>query len=229
MNQEYPMKKEHTVKSFDEELQLLKSLVVDMAGRCEEQLNLAVEVIDSRDAALAKTLVSGDERINELQNEVDSLVVKILAKRQPMAFDLRMIISVLKIVAELERIADYAAGMGKLVRYLDGVSLDDPVTSLKKMARISLSMLSDLIACYQTLDSEKAVVLWNRDDEIDAAYQTFLNQLQLFMSRSPDLVEASTGTLFMGRNLERIGDHLTNIAENIFFIATGENLLKPAR
>jgi phosphate transport system protein len=223
------MKKEHTVKSFEDEMQLLKSLVIDMARRCEAQMRLALEVIESRNEGLAKTLIAGDQGINELQVEVDNLTVKILATRQPMAIDLRMIVSVLKIVAELERTADYAASMGKLVQYLNSASLDDPVNSLEKMGRISMSMLSDLIVCYETLDSDQAVAIWNRDDEIDEIYQTFLSQLQLFMSQSPDRVQVSTGLLFMGRNCERIGDHLTNIAENIFFIATGEDLLKTTR
>jgi phosphate transport system protein len=223
------MNREHTVKSYDEEMRSLQSMVMTMARRVEDQMKLAIQVIETRDEQLAQKLVAGDQEINTLQEETDQLTVRILATRQPMAIDLRMIVSVLKIVAELERIADYAASMGKLVHYLNSVSLDELTASIEEMHRIALSMLSDSIKIYQSMDPQMAVVLWHRDDEIDEIYQKFLKQLQSFMSQSPDRVQISTGLLFMGRNCERMGDHLTNIAENIFFIATGESLLKTTR
>jgi phosphate transport system protein len=223
------MNREHTVKSYNEEMRSLQSMVIAMAQHVEDQMKLAIQVIESRDEQLAQRLVAGDQEINELQEKTDQLTVRILATRQPMAIDLRAIVSVLKIVAELERIADYAASMGKLVHYLNSVSLDELTASIQEMHRIALSMLSDLIKIYQSMDPQMAVVLWHRDDEIDEIYQKFLKQLQSFMSQSPDRVQISTGLLFMGRNCERMGDHLTNIAENIFFIATGENLLKTTR
>ena len=220
------MNREHTVKSYDEEMRSLQSMVMAMAQHVEDQMKLAIQVIETRDEQLAQKLVAGDQEINALQEETDQLTVRILATRQPMAIDLRTIVSVLKIVAELERIADYAASMGKLVHYLNSVSLDELTVSIQEMHRIALSMLSDSIKIYQSMDPQMAVTLWHRDDEIDEIYQKFLKQLQSFMSKSPDRVQISTGLLFMGRNCERMGDHLTNIAENIFFIATGENLLK---
>jgi phosphate transport system protein len=220
------MKKEHTVKAYEEEMQSLKNMIIAMAHRAEGQMNLAIQVIESRDQALAQRLVAGDQGINELQEKTDQLVVKMLATRQPMASDLRMIVSVLKIAAELERIADYAASMGKLVHYLNSADLDELITSIREMTQVAMSMLSDLITIYESMDPEKAVAVWHRDNEIDDVYQTFLKQLQSFMSQSPDRVQISTGLFFMGRNCERIGDHLTNIAENIYFIATGNNLLQ---
>jgi phosphate transport system protein len=223
------MNREHTVKSYNEEMRSLQSMVIAMAQHVEDQMKLAIQVIESRDEQLAQRLVAGDQEINELQEKTDQLTVRILATRQPMAIDLRAIVSVLKIVAELERIADYAASMGKLVHYLNSVSLDELTASIQEMHRIALSMLSDSIKIYQSMDPQMAVVLWHRDDEIDEIYQKFLKQLQSFMSQSPDRVQISTGLLFMGRNCERMGDHLTNIAENIFFIATGKNLLKTTR
>ena len=160
--------------------------------------------------------------------EVDALTVRLLATRQPMAADLRRTVSVLKIAAELERIADYAAGMGKLVHCVDGETPAELTLSLRRMLDIAIGMLSDLVVAYRDLDAVLVVAVWRRDDGIDRIYGDFLNQLQLFMSSSPDLVPSGTGLLLMGRHSERIGDHLTNIAENIYFIATGENLLRPA-
>ncbi|MBN2339300.1 MAG: phosphate signaling complex protein PhoU [Acidobacteria bacterium] len=222
------MQKEHTVKTYEAEIRELNAAVLEMARRTMGQLEMAVRVIESRDAGLAARLVSGDQGVDALEMEVDALTVRLLATRQPMATDLRMTVSVLRIAAELERIADYAAGMGKLVHCLDGETPVELIRLLREMLDIAIGMLSDLVVAYQELDPGLAVAVWRRDEGIDRLYGDFLNQLQLFMSRSPDRVPSGTGLLLMGRHSERIGDHLTNIAENIYFIATGENLLRPA-
>lgn len=220
------MDKEHSVRSYEEEFQSLKSKVLDMAARVEGQMKAAVEVVGSRSEILAKRLVSEDEDINELQNEIDRRTVKILATRQPVAFDLRMIVMVLKIVGELERIADYAKSMGKLIHFLDNAELTELVASIENMLALSISMFSESITAFRNLDAEAAVAVWKRDDQIDSMYQSFLEQLQDYMMQSPGRVQPSTGLLLMGRNCERIGDHLTNVAEDIYFIATGESFLK---
>lgn len=222
------MHKEHTVKTYEAEIRELNAAVLEMARRTMGQLETAVRVIESGDSDLAAKLVSEDRGVDELEMEVDALTVRLLATRQPMAADLRMTVSVLKIAAELERIADYAAGMGKLVHCVDGETPAELTLSLRRMLDIAIGMLSDLVVAYRDLDAVLAVAVWSRDDGIDRLYGDFLNQLQLFMSRSPDRVPSGTGLLLMGRHSERIGDHLTNIAENIYFIATGENLLRPA-
>ncbi len=219
------MNKEHSVRSYEEEFQSLKSMVLDMAVRVENQMNAAIDVLDTRDSALAQKLISEDEDINGLQESIDRLTVKILATRQPMAFDLRMIVSVLKIVGEMERIADYAKSMGKLIHYLNSADLTDLIASIKNMLSIGIGMFSESMTAFRNTDAEAAVSVWKRDDQIDNLYRTFLEQLQVYMRQSPDRVQISTGLLFMGRNCERIGDHLTNVAENIYFIATGEYLI----
>ena len=225
---EIMMQKEHTVKTYEAEIRELNAAVLEMARRTMGQLETAVRVIESGDSDLAAKLVSEDRGVDQLEMEVDALTVRLLATRQPMAADLRMTVSVLKIAAELERIADYAAGMGKLVHCVDGETPAELTLSLRRMLDTAIGMLSDLVVAYRDLDAVLAVAVWRRDDGIDRLYGDFLNQLQLFMSRSPDRVPSGTGLLLMGRHSERIGDHLTNIAENIYFIATGENLLRPA-
>ena len=144
------MNKEHSVRSYEEEFQSLKSKVLDMAARVEDQMKAAVEVVGSRNEILAKKLVSEDEDINRLQDEIDRRTVKILATRQPVAFDLRMIVMVLKIVGELERIADYAKSMGKLVHHLDGLDLTELIASIKSMLAVALSMFSESMTAFRS-------------------------------------------------------------------------------
>ncbi len=224
---ERTMQKEHTVKTYEAEIRELNEAVLEMARCTMGQLETAVRVIETRDSDLAAKLVSGDERVDELEMEVDALTVKLLATRQPMAADLRMTVSVSKIAAELERIADYAAGMGKLVHCVDGETPAELILSLRRMLEIAIGMLSELVVAYRDFDAVRAVAIWRRDDGIDRLYGDFLTQLQLFMSKSPDRVRSGAGLLLMGRHSERIGDHLTNIAESIYFVATGEKLPRP--
>jgi phosphate transport system protein len=216
------MAKEHTVKAFTQELDLLKSKVLEMAEECERQLAKAVHSLVERDTKLAQDIIEGDTRINGLQGAVVELAIRMLALRQPMALDLRHIIAAQKMAADFERIADYAANIAKHAIELKSGWLDKPLKSIVKMADYALHMLSDILDAYRDLDIDKAVEVWRRDDEIDKTYFSLLTKLRTLMIEDSSSVTASTRLLFVGRCCERIGDHITNVAENVHFIISGE-------
>jgi len=216
------MAKEHTVKAFTQELELLKAKVFEMAKECEGQLARAVHSLVERDMRLARDIIEGDSKINRLQSEVDELAIRILALRQPMALDLRNIIAAQKMAADFERIADYTANIARHVIDLESISLEKPIRSMVKMANSALKMLRDVLVAYRELDVEKAVEIWHRDKEIDKIYFSLLTQLRTTMIEDSTSVTPSTTLLFMGRCCERIGDHITNVAENVEYIVSGE-------
>jgi phosphate transport system protein len=216
------MAKEHTVKAFGQELDTLKSKVLEMAEECEGQLAKAVYALKERDTRLARDIIEGDTRINGLQAQVDELALRMLALRQPMAQDLRNIVAAQKIAADFERIADYAANIAKHVIDLDTDPLQKPTDSIVKMANTALQMVRDVVEAYSELNVDKAIEVWHRDKEIDRVYFGLLTQLRTLMIEDPKHVTASTKLLFMGRCCERIGDHIMNVAESVNFIVSGE-------
>ena len=216
------MAKEHTVKAFTQELKLLKAKVFEMAKECEGQLAKALHTLVERDTILARDIIEGDSKINSLQSEVDELAIRILALRQPMARDLRNIVAAQKMAADFERIADYTANIAKHVIDLEKITLHKPIRSIVEMANSALQMLRDVLVAYQELDAEKAAEIWHRDREIDKIYFGLLTQLRTTMIEDSTRVTPSTTLLFMGRCCERIGDHITNVAENVEYIVSGE-------
>jgi phosphate transport system protein len=216
------MAKEHIVKAFGQELERLKSKVLEMAGECEGQLAKAAYAVKERDRELAQDIIEGDTRINGLQSEVDELAIRMLALRQPLALDLRNIVAAQKIAADFERIADYAANIAKHVIDLDTDSLHKPTASIVEMTTIALHMVRDVVEAYDELNVDRAIEIWHRDEEIDRIYFALLTQLRTVMIEDPKYVTASTKLLFMGRCCERIGDHITNVAESVHFIVSGK-------
>lgn len=217
------MPKDHTVKSYRDELALLKSKIVAMGEDTEAQLSQALKALSDQDIALSKEIVNNDSDVNTLYNEIDNLTVRLLALRQPMAVDLRTIIAGLKIAGDLERIADYAANIAKHVPNLTEISFDLPLKSINRMAEIARNMLRDIISAYSNTDIRTAVDVWHRDDDIDRIYAELLAQLRHYMMQDSKNVDPYTNLLFVARCCERIGDHITNIAENVHFIEYGES------
>jgi phosphate transport system protein len=216
------MSSKHIVRTYDQELDELKSKVLAMGKESETQLAQAVEALVERNDILAKSIVKSDTVVNQLQSDVDKLTVLILAKRQPMASDLRHIVSGLKIAADLERIADYAANIAQHVIDLSHIKLDRPIRSIQKMADAGLAMLKDVVDAYHDLDAQKAIAVWHRDDEVDSIYIDLLALLRNLMTDNSDSVKACTTLLFVARCCERIGDHITNIAESIHYIVKAD-------
>jgi phosphate transport system protein len=220
------MTRDHTVRSYDQELDLLVSKISEMANLAEKQLAKAIEALITKDSRLAVDVIYSDAQANNLQNSIDRLTVRMLAMRQPMGSDLRHIISALKIAAELERIADYAANIAKHGMDLDHVSLERPVGLIIHMAELARHMLNDVIDAYREKDVGKAAAVWQRDEAINEVYADLLLQLRSYMKADSDNINTYTSLIFTARCCERIGDHIKNIAESVQFIARGESFIE---
>lgn len=218
---------EHIVKTFDIEITKLKESIMTMAKECEHQLEKAVQALKLMDHTLAEKVVKTDETINALQREIEEQAVTFLATRQPLAVDLRQLLAVMRIASELERIGDYSANVAKRVMLLSNTPPKDSQDLIIAMANTGRVMLHDAIMAFLMLDLDKAVEVWNKDDEIDANYIQLLSQVKSVMKEKLEQVEVDDGThlMFIARCCERIGDHVTNIAEDIYYIISGKNFL----
>ena len=215
--------KTHLVKSFGDKLNQLKIQLAVMGETAGTQLKYAVQALITRDCRLASEVIDNDTRLNLLQEEIESLSVRILAMRQPVAIDLRSIIAGLKMAAEIERIADYAANIAKNVANLNQVSLEKPVALIIGMAEVAQQMLQNVVEAYRALDVDKAVSVWHRDQEVNRIYADLLSQLRTYMSVDTENLMTYTSLIFVARCCERIGDHIKNLAECVYYIQTGES------
>jgi|HubBroStandDraft_6_1064221.scaffolds.fasta_scaffold831127_1 phosphate transport system protein len=215
------MVSEHIVKSYDQELHRLDNIVAEMGGLAESQLASAMEAVAKRDADLAAKVIESDVQVDELEREVEALVVRLLALRQPMARDLRQIIAALKISTDLERIGDYATNVAKRSIALDQIPPVRPIHALPRMSRVAGQMIKDVLDAYVERDADKAMAVWLRDEELDEMYTSLFRELLTYMIEDPRNITSGTHLLFMAKNLERIGDHTTNVAETLYFLVNG--------
>jgi phosphate transport system protein len=215
------MPSEHIIKSYDEELRRLGNLITEMGGMAESQLASAIEAVAERDPDLAAAVVEGDARADQLEREVDAAVVRLLALRQPMARDLREILAALRISTDLERMCDYAANVAKRSIALAAAPPVRPVYALPRMAKLAQALTHDVLDAYVARDADKALAVWKRDEELDEMYSGLFRELLTYMMEDPRSITASAHLLFMAKNIERIGDHATNIAETIYFLVHG--------
>jgi phosphate transport system protein len=218
------MSSEHIIKSYDEELRRLNNAITELGGLAESQLATAIEAVVERDSELAARVVEGDARVDQLQHDVDNLAVRLLALRQPMARDLREIFAAIKIASDLERICDYAANVAKRSIVLDQQPPAQPVHALPRMARLAQLLVKDVIDAYVERDADKAYAVWIRDEELDEMYASLFRVLLTYMMEDPRNIGPSTHLLFMAKNIERIGDHATNIAEDLYYLVHGRPL-----
>jgi phosphate transport system protein len=218
------MPSEHILKAFDEELKRLDNLIARMGGLAETQLARAVEALERRDGELAAKVVEDDRAIDELEHEIDIASVRMLALRQPMAADLRSVIAALKISSDLERIGDYAANVAKRSIALSQAPLIAATGVVPRMARLAQAMIKDVLDSYGLRDVDRAVAVWHRDQEIDDMYTGLFRELLTYMMEDPRNIGPCTHLLFIAKNIERIGDHATNIAETVHFMVTGKRL-----
>jgi phosphate transport system protein len=218
--------KEHIIKSYDGELTRLTGEIVRMGELSVSQLESAIDVIDRRDERAAQRVVGNDEAIDQLEQEISHDVVRLLALRAPMAGDLRNVFAALRIAADIERIGDYAANVAKRSIPLSMVAPVAPTAGLNYLAELAATEVRDVLLAYRDQDAEKAYQVWKDDAELDDAYTGYFRQLLTYMMEDPRNITPCTHLLFMAKNIERIGDHATNIAENVWFQVTGEQLNK---
>src|SRR5205085_10223762 len=218
------MAAEHIIKSYDEELRRLNKIIVEMGGLAESQLASAIDAVVKRDSDLAARVVEGDAPVDQLERDLDNLAIRLLALRQPMARDLREIVAALKIAADIERICDYAANVAKRSIALAQSPQVPLAQALPRMAHLALLLVKDVIDAYVARDADKAIVVWNRDEELDEMYSSVFREFLTYMMEDPRNIGACTHLLFMAKNIERIGDHATNIAENLYYLVHGTPL-----
>jgi phosphate transport system protein len=212
---------EHIVKSFDEELKQLTNCIARMGGLAESQIAGAIQAVVRRDADFASGVVQGDQKIDDLEREVDERAVQMLARRQPMAGDLRAVVAALRIASDVERIADYAANVAKRAIALAQMAPVRPAHAVPRMCRVVQEMIKDVLDAYVNRDVDEAVAVWNRDEELDEMYSSLFRELLTYMMEDPRNITASTHLLFIAKNIERIGDHATNVAETVHYLVRG--------
>jgi len=218
------MTSEPIVKSFDGELNQLNEALLQMGGLAEANLSAAIEAVSSRNPELANKIMREDAKIDALEFHVDQMAVRLLALRQPMAKDLRNVIAGLKISAALERIGDYAANVAKRSIALSESRAVRPAGNIPRMGQMVQRMIKDVLDAYTQGNAEKAKEVWLRDQDVDDLYNSLFRELLTYMMEDPRNITPCTHLLFIAKNIERIGDHCTNIAEIIYFMVIGKPL-----
>lgn len=218
--------KDHIIKSYDDELTRLTGEIVRMGELAVTQLESAIDVLERRDERAAQRVVGNDDAIDQLEQEISHDVVRLLALRAPMAGDLRNVFAALRIAADIERIGDYAANVAKRSIPLSMVAPVGPAGGLGHLAELAAASVHEVLIAYRDGDAECAYKVWKNDVVLDEAYTGYFRQLLTYMMEDPRNITPCTHLLFMAKNIERIGDHATNIAENVWFQVTGEPLNK---
>ncbi|MGK6356564.1 phosphate signaling complex protein PhoU [Sphingomonas sp. DT-207] len=217
---------EHTVKAFDQDIGQLRGLIAQMGGLAEQAIHDAMKALQRGDTALAKDVRRKDKQIDAIEAEVEKLVVRLIALRAPMADDLREVIAALKIAAVIERIGDYAKNIAKRVPMIhnEGEDRIEAIALLPAMAQLASDMVHDALDAFSARDADGANAVCERDSALDDFYDSIFRTLVTFMVENPRTISQVAHLLFVAKNLERIGDHATNVAEMVYFAATGRYL-----
>ncbi len=218
----------HTVKAFDEELDQIRATISEMGGLAEAAIRESMQALVRRDLEAAAAIVERDRKIDELEHEVEKAAVQLIALRAPMADDLRDVVAALKIAGVVERIGDYAKNIAKRVPSLEDSKIE-PLSLLPEMARIAGEMVHNVLDAFAARDARKAAAVCERDQAVDDFYNSIFRALLTFMMENPHNITPATHLLFVARNLERIGDHATNVAEMVYFAATGRHIAERPR
>ncbi|WP_022680571.1 phosphate signaling complex protein PhoU [Sandarakinorhabdus limnophila] len=212
----------HTVKSFDEDIAQLRAVITRMGGLCETQIAESVDALMSRNSEAAQTIIENDKRLDALEAGAEALAVRIIALRAPLADDLREIVSALKIAGVLERIGDYAKNIAKRSAVIAQSQPVGPAVIIPEMARLVVEIIRDTLDAFVDRDPVKALALLQRDQQVDEYYNSLFRALLTFMMENPHYITPSTHLLFVAKNLERIGDHATSVAEMVYYSVTGQ-------
>ncbi len=216
--------REHTLKAFDEDLERLRALISQMGGFAEHAIGEAMRCLVQRDVEGAAEVVEGDKKLDVLEVETERQAVQLIALRAPMASDLRDVVAALKISGVVERIGDYAKNIAKRVPLLENMGKNEPLSLLPEMARIATEMVHDVLDAFLERDPEAAVRVCERDSAVDDFYDSIFRTLLTHMMENPQSIGQSAHLLFVAKNLERVGDHATNIAEMVYYAATGAHM-----
>lgn len=219
---------EHIVKAYDDDLASLTSMLAQMGGIAEEQLSRSIEALARRDTKLADRVIQADEKLDAMEVAVEEKAILTIAKRQPMARDLRVIMVAIRIASDLERIGDLAKNIAKRSHAIYDHIPRRLTKGLEHMGELSQSQVKLVLDAFAATDDAKALEVWRHDEDIDALYNSIFRELLTYMMEDPRMIGACTHLLFAAKNIERIGDHATNIAENIYYLVNGE-ILKEQR
>jgi phosphate transport system protein len=217
---------DHTVKSYDQEITHLTRKILEMGGLVEVQVSRAIEALVTGNVELADQVVERDDAVDTLEEEIDQFAIRMLATRQPVAVDLRLIAMAMKISNDLERIGDYAAKgiASRCHRLAKEPARVRPLHAIPRMGELVQGMVKDALDAYVQRDADKAVTVWRRDDEIDMMYDGLVRELLTYMMEDTRNISACIDLMFIAKNLERMGDHTTNICEKIHYIEHGERI-----
>lgn len=216
---------EHIVSAFEEELVSLGEKIAQMGGQVETQLAESIEALSRRDTDLARKVIADDKKVDRVEQDIEEQAILMIVRRQPMALDLREIMAAIRISAELERIGDLAKNIGKRVLAIGTEGRPKRlIRGVDHMSRLAMEQLKNVLDAYSQRDTGKAMAVWQRDDEIDAMYTSLFRELLTYMMEDARNITACTHLLFAAKNLERIGDHATNIAEMVHYLVHGAPL-----
>lgn len=215
---------EHIVSSYDTDLENLRRTIAEMGGVAEKMMTDATDALVRRDTTLAQAVIVADKRLDVLQREIEERSVLLIARRQPLAIDLRETISGIRVSGDLERIGDLAKNIAKrVVAISDQAQPQKIVLGVQHMSDLVQEQLKDVLDAYASRDVAAAHEVWERDSAIDALYNSLFRELLTYMMEDPRNISFCTHLLFCAKNVERIGDHTTNVAETIEYLVTGEN------
>jgi phosphate transport system protein len=214
----------HIVKSFDEDLERLNRQIVRMGELAVDHVATVVRALDERDGGLAGRLIAEDAAVDGLEREVHQQTVAMLARRQPVADDLRAVVAALRISGDLERVGDYATNIAKRVLALNQLPPVRPVAGMRRLGELACDLLGRAVDAYVRRDAEAADAVWSADQELDDAYSGIFRDLVLYMVEDPRTISSCAHLVFVAKNLERIGDHATNIAESVHYLIEGAPL-----
>ena len=214
----------HIVKSYEEELQNLNDSLIKMGSLTESQLADSMEAIIKVDKESADKIIANDAKINELRAKIDNQIMTVLVKRAPMAIDLRITISTLKISHDLERIGDLAKSVAKKIKPLPHDLPKELIASLRRLGDLVQKQLRNVLDAYLNKSKESAITIWKNDEQVDDLTNAAMNEVADFLGKSKKNLELATHLLFVTKNIERAGDHITNIAESLYYLIEGEYL-----
>ena len=220
---------DHTVRSYDQEIIFLTRKILEMGGLVEDQISRSIHALVVTDVDEARQIVERDDAIDALEEEIDQYAIRMMATRQPVAVDLRLIAMALKISNDLERMGDYATGIAHRCHRLAENGYARPLHTIPRMAELVRTMIHDALDAYVKRDAERAVAVWHQDDEIDRMYESLFRELLTYMMEDVRNISSCIDLLFVAKSLERIGDHTTNICEQIRYIVEGERINRMPR